>query len=87
MIVLRLCRCALLPPKLTTTHHAPTYIQTNTPNQPLTDKDDPRLIHSGFKAAFDSVLENVYHCIEMVIGQGKDLAADGWTVSARAPRV
>ncbi len=30
------------------------------------------------------MLENVYHCIEMVIGQGKDLAADGWTVSARA---
>lgn len=48
--------------------------------KPLTDKGDKRLIHSGFHAAFHSVLDNVYDCVEMVIGKGKDLAADGWTV-------
>jgi hypothetical protein len=83
------------PPPSPARHHPHTPKQTGTEitsikdvltdmnivQKPLTEKGDPRLVHSGFYAAFHSVLQNVYDCIGMVIGQDKDLAADGWTVS------
>lgn len=56
--------------------------------KPLTAaKGEARLIHSGFHAAFYSVLDSVQHGIEMVIGRGRDLAADGWTVRVCESRV
>lgn len=54
----------------------------NITQKPLDGPTDARLIHSGFHAAFGSVVRNVYDCVEMVIGQGKALDADGWTVRA-----
>lgn len=52
----------------------------NITQKPLDNAKDARLIHSGFHAAFNSVVGNVYECVEMVLGQGGDLEADGWTV-------
>ena len=52
----------------------------NITQKPLDNAKDTRLIHSGFHAAFNSVVGNVYECVEMVLGQGGDLEADGWTV-------